>query len=182
MVPASSATAAPPANALPNPLASCSINANPAARAPPAHTANATTNTRRTNTVGCRIFPLLWSQSQKSFAASIYRTRFAILIHGHISQGRFGDFDGHLLRRAALSIYLHIDGDRGAPDFDDFRIEAHQIADQHRLLENEGIDRDGCNPAFRHPQRGNAASDVHVRHDPAAEDVAVRIRIRSEER
>ena len=72
---------------------------------------------------------------------------------------------------AAFGIRLDMDGDRGATDPGDFRITADQVADEHRLMELKGIDRDGDDAALRATSCDNAAGDVDLGHDPAAEDV-----------
>src|SRR5690242_11288162 len=92
-----------------------------------------------------------------------------------ISELGFGDFHGFgRARAAALREDLDVDSDRRPPDLEDARIEAHEVADEHGLFEDEGIHRDGDDRALRARPRGNAARDVDLRHHPAAEDGAVR--------
>src|SRR5437870_10644338 len=55
--------------------------------------------------------------------------------HGDIRKACFGDLDANHLAGIALRVHLNVHGDRRPPDVDDFRIKAHDIADQHGLLE-----------------------------------------------
>ena len=64
------------------------------------------------------------------------------------------------------------------PVRDHFGIEAHHVADQHRLLEHERIHRDRRDASARASRRGYGARDVHLRHHPAAEDIAVLVGVR----
>ena len=52
-------------------------------------------------------------------------------------------------------------------------IEAQQVADRDRLLEDELVDRDGGDAALGDARRKHGAGQVDLGHDPAAEDVAV---------
>src|SRR3989338_5349689 len=63
-------------------------------------------------------------------------------------------------------------GDRGAPDLDDVRVKAHHVAHEQRLLEDEGIHRDGHHPSLGAVQCEDAAGDIYLSHDPAAEYIA----------
>jgi hypothetical protein len=64
---------------------------------------------------------------------------------------------GHLhdmqVRRVAFGIDLDVDRDRGAPDALDLRVEAQQIANGHRLFEDELVHRDGHQPALGDARR-----------------------------
>jgi len=54
-----------------------------------------------------------------------------------------------------------------------FGVEGEQVADLHRLLELEGIHRHRGHAAARMARGEDAAGDIDLRHDPAAENVAV---------
>src|SRR5438876_1001401 len=55
--------------------------------------------------------------------------------HGNIGEACFGDLDANHLAGVALRVHLDVHGDRCAPDLDDLRIKAYNIADQNGLLE-----------------------------------------------
>jgi len=55
--------------------------------------------------------------------------------------------------------------------------EAEDVADAHRLLEDELVDRHRGHAARHVARRQHGAGQVHLRHDPAAEDVAVAVGI-----
>ena len=80
-------------------------------------------------------------------------------------------------RKMALGVHLDGHGDRGAADALDVDVEGKQVADLHRLLEDELLDRHGGDAAARQAPGNGAAGDVDLRHDPAAEDVAVLVRV-----
>src|SRR5450759_2938535 len=64
--------------------------------------------------------------------------RLAILVDRHIGQRRFGHLhDVSPAFEPALRIDLDVDGNGGAADLHHVRIETHQVADKHRLLEQE---------------------------------------------
>src|SRR4249919_2463897 len=82
----------------------------------------------------------------RSSAALLAATRMdrpwlAILVYGDVGQGRFGHLNRDFLWSAPLSEHLHVDRHGGAPHFHDLGIEAHEIADQNRLLEQERVHR-----------------------------------------
>ena len=70
---------------------------------------------------------------------------------------------------------LKIDGDRGGADAQDSAITADYIADVHRFYEDDGFGGDGNDAATSNLPGEDAAGDIHLRHDPAAENVAVRV-------
>src|SRR5207249_2697509 len=55
----------------------------------------------------------------------------------NISQASFGDLDADHLARIALRVHLHVDGHRRATHVSYFGVKAHDVTDEHRLLEHE---------------------------------------------
>src|SRR5688572_8846936 len=101
-----------------------------------------------------------------------------VAIDGDVSERRLGDLHDFGLFGTALGVDLDVHRDRGRADAHQIDVKGNQVADLHRLLEHELVDRDGRHAAAREPARGRAAGDVDLRHDPAAEDVAVLVRVR----
>ncbi len=98
-----------------------------------------------------------------------------IVIDSNISQYGLSHFDANLISafaHAALRINSHIDGNRGSPYFDDVGIKADQIADKHRLLEYKGINGNCCNSPACASNCRDTASDIDLRHNPSAENIA----------
>lgn len=62
--------------------------------------------------------------------------------------------------------------DRGAAGADDVGIDAHDVADLHRLQEAQVGDCGGGDTSLGVCAGGDASGEVHQRHDPATEDVA----------
>src|SRR2546428_5894487 len=111
--------------------------------------------------------------ASSSNLAARYRARPPVAIDRHVGERRLGDLDDLRVRGPALGVYLDADGDRGVPDPHQVGIEGKHVADLHRMLEDELFLGDGRNAAARRAPGENAAGDVYVRHDPAAEDIAV---------
>jgi hypothetical protein len=61
------------------------------------------------------------------------------------------------------------------PVLDDFGKEADDVADRHRLPEEEGIHRHRGHTAKCPVHRGNRSRHVCLRHDPTAKDVTLRV-------
>src|ERR671934_91922 len=78
----------------------------------------------------------------------------------------------------ALRVDLYGDGDGRRADALDLDVERDEIADLHRLLEHELLHRHGRDAPARDAPGGGATGDIDLRHDPAAEDVAVLVRVR----
>lgn len=70
---------------------------------------------------------------------------------------------------------LDADAQRAVADAVDIGIAGQYVADLDRLVEHHRIDRDRRHPAARPLLRHHAAGKVHLRHQPAAEDVARRV-------
>src|SRR5687768_2026966 len=111
--------------------------------------------------------------ASRSKSAARHGARAPFAVDGDVGERRLGDLDGGRVGRAALGVDLHLDGDRGVADALDVDVEGEHVADLHRLLEHELLHRDGGDAAAREARRERAAGDVDLRHDPAAEDVAV---------
>src|SRR5205823_9256554 len=99
-------------------------------------------------------------------------------VDGDVGERRLGHLDHLRVGRAALGIHLYRDGDRGRADALDLDVKREEVADLHRLLERELLDRHRGNAPAGKAARHRAARDVDLRHDPAAEDVAVLVRVR----
>ncbi len=54
-----------------------------------------------------------------------------------------------------------------------FAVAADDVADGNGVQEGHGLDRDGDDAAMRDFFGEDGTADVHLRHNPAAEDVAV---------
>ena len=78
-----------------------------------------------------------------------------------------------MLRLETLRPGLDMDLHRGAPDALDLGVDLQHVADTHRLDEGHPLDHDRHHAALRAFDARDAAGLVHVRHHPAAEDVAV---------
>src|SRR6266852_3482854 len=111
--------------------------------------------------------------ASSSNLAARYRARPAVAVDGDVGERGLGHLDDLRVRRPALGVYLDGDGDRGVPDPHQVGVEGKHVADLHRLLEDELFHGDGRHAAARRAPGEDAAGDVDVRHDPAAEDVAV---------
>ena len=101
----------------------------------------------------------------------------ALRIDRDVGQARLGDLDHHRVGGIALGEDMHVDRDRRLAHRGDVGVEADDVADRHRLLEDEGVHRHRHHPRARLADRGQGAGDVHHRHDPAAEHVARRVEI-----
>jgi hypothetical protein len=77
----------------------------------------------------------------------------------------------------SLGEYLDRDRDRRGADALYLDVERHQVAHLHRLLEGELLYRYGGDASARDLAGYRAAGDVDLRHDPAAENVAVLVRV-----
>jgi len=66
-----------------------------------------------------------------------------------------------------------VDGDRGSADPDQRGVHGDEIADINRLAEIHGFDRHRDGAGFRDLGGENAAADIHLAEQPAAEDIAV---------
>jgi hypothetical protein len=102
-------------------------------------------------------------------------------IDRHIGKGGFGDLEFRSLAcrliKGRFDPDLKIDGDRGGADAQDPAITADYIADMYRLYKDYGFGGDGDDAATGNLPGENAAGDIHLRHDPTAENVAVRVGI-----
>jgi hypothetical protein len=103
------------------------------------------------------------------------RPRPAVAVDRDVREVRFGHLHDVQGGRVALRVDLDVDRDRRRADPLDAGIEAQQIGDRDRLLEDELVDGDRRDPPLRDPGRKDGAGDVDLRHDPAAEDVAVAV-------
>src|SRR5688572_3444566 len=102
-----------------------------------------------------------------------HRARAPFAIDGDVGQRGLGHLDDLRVLRPSLGVHLDRDGDRGGADALDLDVERNHVADLHRLLEDELLHRHGGDAAARQAVGDGAAGDVDLRHDPAAEDVAV---------
>src|SRR5438445_292448 len=109
--------------------------------------------------------------ASSSNLAARYRARPAVAIDGDVGERGLGHLDDLRVRGPALGVYLDADGDRGVPDPHQVGIEGKHVADLHRLLEDELFHGHRRHAAARRAPGENAAGDVDVRHDPAAEDI-----------
>ena len=75
----------------------------------------------------------------------------------------------------ADDVGIDLDRHRGPPDAGHPGMAADQIADIDRQVERQAVERDRGDPALRALRRHDAGGEVHLRQDPAAEDVAARV-------
>ena len=81
----------------------------------------------------------------------------------------------HLLGVARAAPGRDVELDRGAADLLDQGVDRHLVADLDRLEEGEAVDGDG-GAAAACPAGGDVAGgEIHLRHQPAAKDVAGRV-------
>ena len=78
-----------------------------------------------------------------------------------------------MLRLETLRPGLDMDLHRGTPDALDLGVDLQHVAHTHRLDEGHPLDHDRHHAALRALDTRYAAGLIHVRHHPAAEDVAV---------
>src|SRR2546423_6817563 len=111
--------------------------------------------------------------ASSSKLAARHRAGPSVAIDGDVGERRLGDLHHRRVGGPALGEDLDRDRDRGVADALDLGIERKHVADLHRLFEHEFLDRHGGDAAARDAAGDGAARDVDLRHDPAAEDVAV---------
>src|SRR5437764_4852571 len=68
-------------------------------------------------------------------------------VDGDVGERRLGDLDDLGIRRPALGKHFHRHGDRRRADALDLDVEREQVADLHRLLEDEFLHRHGGDAA-----------------------------------
>src|SRR5690606_19172175 len=111
--------------------------------------------------------------SRSKLGAGGHRARAPFAVDRHVGERRLGDLHDRRIGRPALGVDLHGDGDGGPAYAHELGVEGKHVADLLGLLEDELLHRDrGDAPAGNAPG-DDAARDVDLRHDPAAEDVAV---------
>src|SRR5438874_4276695 len=81
-------------------------------------------------------------------------------VDGDIGERRLGDFHHLRIRWPALGVHLNCHGDRGGADALDVDVEREQVADLHRLLERELLDRHRGNAPARDAPGGRTAGNV----------------------
>src|SRR5579872_4046761 len=105
------------------------------------------------------------------------RTGFPVRVDGDVGEYSFGHFDFLILADAAANPALDFDRHGCATDFDNFRVACHFVADEDGAMERHRGYGDGDDPPARASHRDGAASEVHLRQKPAAEYVALGVRI-----
>src|SRR5687767_11629963 len=106
-----------------------------------------------------------------------HRARAPVTVDRHVGERCFGDLDDPRVFRPSLGVDLHVHRDGRAAQAHQVDVEGEQVAALHRLLEDELLDRDGGDAPARALPRDGAAGDVDLRHDPAAENIAVLVRV-----
>src|SRR5260221_100827 len=98
----------------------------------------------------------------------------ALIVDRDVSEVAVGhQYRMHLL--AAQHPGLEMDGNRGLADPDQIGVNRDYVADEHRFAKIHRIDCDRHRPGLRDLGRKDAAADIHLAEQPAAENVAVRI-------
>src|SRR5215469_14083133 len=109
-----------------------------------------------------------------SIANRRQRARPAVLADRNISEDRLGHLARPLRREMApprFDTYRH----RGAPGFHQLAVTADLVADKDRLMEDHPVDRHRRAAPFRPLHREAPTREIHLRQQPPAEDVAVRV-------
>ena len=96
----------------------------------------------------------------------------AVFANSHISEDRLGHL-AHFVGRQVAAPCLDAHRHRGAPGSHERAVAAHLVADEHRLVEDHGVDRHGGAPPSRALRRQTASGEIHLGEQPSAEDVAV---------
>src|SRR5256885_9136110 len=149
--------------------ASAAVRMMPVPKPPMPPTTAATMPSAATSASAC---------ASSSNLAARHGPRLAGAVDGDVGERRLRDLDDFRIRRPALGVYLDIHGDRSVADALDIDEKREQVADLHRLLEDELLYGDGGDAPARQAAGDHAARDVDLRHDPAAEDVTVLVRVR----
>ncbi len=112
----------------------------------------------------------------RSSAPCLYGARFSLFVDRDESESGVGDLLAEMAAKPPRPGF-DMDLDRGSADFVHGRIDAKHVADLHRPDEGHGVDRDGDNPSLRRLDRSDAARLIHLTENPAAKNIAVRVRI-----
>ena len=113
---------------------------------------------------------------EKSIVVRFYGPRFAFIINSDKGKEPCSNFFftpiGPSLH-PGIDLYCdgRIDNSRG------FAITTHQISNLHRQVKRHCIDSDRRGPPVGFLVRMGASSKVHLRHEPTAKNIAVRIGI-----
>uniref|UniRef100_A0A494G9N1 Uncharacterized protein n=1 Tax=Solanum lycopersicum TaxID=4081 RepID=A0A494G9N1_SOLLC len=99
------------------------------------------------------------------------RTGAAAAIDGNEHEHRFGHFTP-LAGQRIVAPYLDHHLDRAAADFQGLGVKGQLRADSHRHQKRHAIDGDGRNTAAGNTTGHGSAGQVHLRHQPAAENIA----------
>jgi len=106
-----------------------------------------------------------------------HRNRPAVFIHRYIDKPAAGG-GNNLAAETALHAGFHLNRNTAAPDSDNFGEAFDQITHKHRIFKYNLLSGHGYNAASGAAARQNGAGQIHHRHQPAAENIAVRIGIR----
>src|SRR5262245_23616192 len=93
------------------------------------------------------------------------RARLPGRVDGDVGERRLGDLHHAWALGTALGVDLDRERDRRGADPFQVDVEGQEVADLHRLLEHEFLDRHGGDPPAREPGCDGAARDVDLRHD-----------------
>ncbi len=96
----------------------------------------------------------------------------ALLVDGDEGSSGFRDLDHLSKLGGAFGEGFQVQRQGGAADPHHAAVAAEQVAHVHGVVELEGVHRHGDHPAAGAAAGEDAAGQVHLRHDPAAEDVA----------
>src|SRR5579863_1303745 len=106
-----------------------------------------------------------------------HRPRAAVRADRDIGEGAFRHFN-MLFGGAPSCPALDLHRDRGTADLYDIGVAAHFIPNEYGKVKGHAGDRHRRNAPSRPSMRNDAAGQVHLRKDPAAEDVAGGISVR----
>src|SRR6478609_4481382 len=83
----------------------------------------------------------------------------------------------HLAALDALHPHLDCNAHGGAANLEQRGVAADDVADVDRVEEGHAVDRGGRDAAVGDIAREDRTAEVHLRYEPAAKDVTVRIRM-----
>src|SRR5581483_2338828 len=98
-----------------------------------------------------------------------HRSRPSVLIGRDVGEHRLGHLHRLDVCWVALRVDLDVHRDRGPADARDVGVEGYNVADEYRLLKHELVYGNRRDTPPRMARGQDAARDVDLRHDPAAE-------------
>src|SRR5258708_29481651 len=101
----------------------------------------------------------------------VHLVRPAALVDCDVSECALGDAQ-QLAVGPALHPGLHRDVDRGAADLEERGVAVDDVADADRMEKRHAVYGDGGHATAREVAGVDGGAEIHLRHEPAAEDIA----------